>query len=155
MYDRKRSSDIVEQHLEKVRAEGGTVHAIFCTNDEMALGAVDAIQKLSAAGEHHGDLVVVGVDATREAVATIDSGGTAFRATVVQASRQVAEVAVNTMLKLSRGDRVEAVTMIPTTIYPIGNASSAIPDSPASQKRIPGGLPTGAQKTKDQPGAGR
>ncbi|GAA0411774.1 hypothetical protein Acor_15730 [Acrocarpospora corrugata] len=121
MYDRKRSSEIVDQHLDRV----GTIHAIFCTNDEMALGAVDTIQRRAAAGNSPQDLIVVGVDATREAVATIDSGGTAFRATVVQASRQVAEVAVSTLLKLRAGGRVETVTIIPTTIHPIGHASSA------------------------------
>ncbi|GAA0984423.1 hypothetical protein GCM10009555_058140 [Acrocarpospora macrocephala] len=143
MYDRKRSSEIVDQHLDRVGIEGGTVHAIFCTNDEMALGAVDTIQRRAAAGNGPGDLVVVGVDATREAVATIDSGGTAFRATVVQGSRQVAELAVSTLLKLRAGDRVEVATMVPTTIHPIGNASSAVPGSRVAGKTFPSALHTG------------
>ncbi len=127
MYDATKAREIVDQHLDRVRVEGGTIHAIFCTNDEMALGAVHAIQKRTAVGNDPGDLVVVGVDATREAIAAIDSGGTAFRATVAQASRQVAEVAVTTLLKLRTDDRVEVETLIPVTIYPIGNESSTVP----------------------------
>ncbi|MER7421116.1 hypothetical protein ABT346_30830 [Micromonospora peucetia] len=92
----------------------------------MALGAVDAVQKRAAAGEGIGDLVIVGVDGTREAIATIDAGGTRFRSTVVQESGRVAEVAVSTLLKLRAHEPVEVKTFIPTTIYPFGNASSAI-----------------------------
>jgi ABC-type sugar transport system substrate-binding protein len=44
---------------------------IFCTNDEMALGAVDALRIADIGND--GSVVVVGVDGTPEAKALIDS----------------------------------------------------------------------------------
>ncbi|WP_329109117.1 substrate-binding domain-containing protein [Micromonospora sp. NBC_01699] len=128
-FDRGRSARIVGQTLEEAHRKGVTVHVVFCTNDEMALGAVDAVQERAAAGEGVGDLVIVGVDGTREAIATIDTGGTRFRSTVVQESGRVAEIAVSTLLKLRAYGPVDVETSIPTTIYPLGNASTAVSGS--------------------------
>jgi ribose transport system substrate-binding protein len=126
-FDRGRSAGIVDQHLREAHRTGATVHVVFCTNDEMALGAVDAAQKRAAAGESPGDLVIFGVDGTREAIATIDSGGTQFRATVVQESGRVAEAAISTLFKLQTHEPVDVKTVVPTTIYPLGNASATVP----------------------------
>ena len=49
----------------------------------------------------------------------IRSGGTPFRATVVQDSRRVADLAVRQLLKLRDGERVESETFVPTTVYPM------------------------------------
>jgi ribose transport system substrate-binding protein len=131
-FDRGRSAEIVDQHLQEAHRKGATVHVVFCTNDEMALGAVDAVQKRAAAGEDPGDLVIVGVDGTREAIATIDSGGTRFRSTVVQESRRVAETAIGTLFKLQAHEPAVVETLIPTTIYPLGDASAPVPGSGAA-----------------------
>ncbi|MFG1780513.1 substrate-binding domain-containing protein [Micromonospora sp. NPDC049051] len=125
-FDRGRAAGIVGQTLQETHRKGGTVHVVFCTNDEMALGAVDAVQKRAAAGEDVGDLVIVGVDGTREAIATIDAGGTWFRSTVLQDSGRVAEAAVSTLLKLWAHEPADIKTLIPTTTYPLGNASSEL-----------------------------
>ncbi|MEU9505972.1 substrate-binding domain-containing protein [Micromonospora sp. NPDC048170] len=135
-FDRGRSAGIVGQTMQEAHRKGGAVHVVFCTNDEMALGAVDAAQKRAAAGEDIGDLVIVGVDGTREAIATIDAGGTWFRSTVVQDSKRVAEAAVSTLLKLWAHESADVKTFIPTTTYPYGNASEELP-GPGSAGRPP------------------
>lgn len=122
-FDRMRSAEIVGQALREAHRRGATVDVVFCTNDEMALGAVDAVQKRAAAGEATTDPLIVGVDGTREAKATIHAGGTGFRSTVVQESDKVAEAAVSTLLKLRARERVDVKQMIPTTMYPYGDAA--------------------------------
>lgn len=119
LFVRERCREIVDRHLKDLSGRGDHVHVIFCTNDEMALGAVDAIQERITAGDECDDITVVGVDGTDEALAVIRSGGTPFRATVIQDSRWVADVAVRQLLKLRAGERVEIETFVPTTIYPI------------------------------------
>ena len=131
---------LIESHrrksvfLREASRKGSSVHVVFCTNDEMALGAVDAVQKLSAAGEDPGELVIVGVDGTREAIATIDSGGTRFRSTIVQDSRRVAETAIGALFKLQAHEPVDIETLIPTTIYPLGDASAPVPGPAAARQ---------------------
>jgi methyl-galactoside transport system substrate-binding protein len=62
---------------------GGRIEAVFSNNDDMALGAIDALQE---AGMNLGDpaksVMVLGVDATPEAVASVRDG--AMFATVLQ-----------------------------------------------------------------------
>ena len=92
---------------------------IYCTNDQMALGAVDAAQGQAVAGNRQDGLVIVGVDGTDEAVAAIKSGATPFKATIVQDTRRVAETAVDVLLRLRAGQNAPTETRIPTTIYPM------------------------------------
>ncbi|MEV6798590.1 substrate-binding domain-containing protein [Micromonospora rifamycinica] len=125
-FDRGRAAGIVGQMLQEAHRRGTAVDVVFCTNDEMALGAVDAVQKRAAAGEGIGDPVIVGVDGTREAIATIDAGGTRFRSTVVQESGRVAEVAVSNLLRLREREPLDVRTYIRTMIYPLGDASAAV-----------------------------
>lgn len=116
---RERCREIVDRYLVDLSRRGEQLHVIFCTNDEMALGAVDAIQQRTTAGNPCEGITVVGVDGTDEALAVIRSGATPFRATVIQDSQQVADVAVRQLLKLRAGEPVEVETYIPTTIYPM------------------------------------
>lgn len=119
LFVRERCREIVDRHLKDLSRRDEHLHVIFCTNDEMALGAVDAIQERVTAGNGCDDITVVGVDGTDEALAVIRSGGTPFRATIIQDSRRVTDVAVRQLLKLRAGERVEVETFVPTTIYPM------------------------------------
>lgn len=119
LFVRERCREIVDRHVKELSRRGERLHVIFCTNDEMALGAVDAIQARITAGDSCGDITVVGVDGTDEALAVIRSGGTPFQATVIQDSRRVADIAVRQLLKLRAGEAVKVETFVPTTIYPM------------------------------------
>ncbi len=91
-----------------------TPNYIYCTNDEMALGAVDALSSMGHRND--GSVVVVGVDGIPEARALIDSQ-TPLRATVVQDSCRMAEIATDLLDRAIRGERVETYNYLDPQIY--------------------------------------
>jgi ribose transport system substrate-binding protein len=118
-FARDRAREIVTQHLRRLRSRGESLDAVFCANDEMALGAVDAVQADAAAGHSHSDLIVVGVDGIAEAIATIRLGTTPFRATIVQDTRRISDMAVDLLLRMRAGERVPTETRPAITVYPM------------------------------------
>jgi ribose transport system substrate-binding protein len=74
------------------------VKGIFAHNDEMALGAVEAA---ASAGKK---IVIVGFDATDDAVAAVKEGRMA--ATVAQQPGEMGKVAVETAMKIINGESV-------------------------------------------------
>ena len=82
------------------------VKGIFAHNDEMALGAVDAV---SAAGK---DIVIVGFDAIDDALAVVKEGRMA--ATVAQMPAKMGKIAVQTAVKLMSGEKV--ASSIPVSV---------------------------------------
>jgi ribose transport system substrate-binding protein len=118
-FDRGRAREIVEGHLGRMHRRGVKLDAVFCTNDEMALGAADALWVHAKAGGAESDAVVVGVDGNAHAVAAIRAGTSALRATVVQDPRRVAEVAVDQLLGLRAHQPVPAETFTTLTVYPL------------------------------------
>jgi ribose transport system substrate-binding protein len=119
LFSRERASEVVDRYLRNVVRRDGRLDAIFCTNDEMALGAVDAVQKYALDSKRFEDLMIIGVDGTAEAVATIRAGRTGFQATIVQDTRRVAEVAVDLLLRVRAGEPYPVETFVPTTVYPM------------------------------------
>ena len=77
------------------------VQAVFAQNDEMALGALRAIQ---AAGKK--DLVLVGFDGTDDGVKAVKGGKMA--ATIAQQPDKIGEIGVQTAAKVLKGETVEA-----------------------------------------------
>lgn len=111
-FARMRARRIVGRRLRELRAEGCVPTIIFCTNDEMALGAVDALLT-----EGVTTTTVVGVDGTPEAKALIDNGQSPLRATVVQDAYRVSEIAVDLLERMLRGDRVLVRTLLAGEVY--------------------------------------
>ncbi|SEN39060.1 ribose-binding protein [Mesobacillus persicus] len=87
--------------MENIIQSGAEFNAVFAHNDEMALGAKEA---LAAAGMN--DILVVGFDATDDAVAAVESGEMA--ATVAQKPDEIGVSAVDTAQAVLNGDSVEA-----------------------------------------------
>jgi ABC-type sugar transport system substrate-binding protein len=112
-FSRERAREIAGHHLRR----GDRLDAAFCTNDQMALGAADAIREHAASGHRHENPVVIGVDGIEEALAVIKSGTTPLKATIAQDTQHIADAAVNLLLRLRAGQQVPAETLIPTTIY--------------------------------------
>ncbi len=75
------------------------IEAVFAQNDEMALGAIEAI---SAAGK---DIIVIGFDATDDAVKKVEEG--VMAATVAQKPEEIGKIAVETAIKYLNGESVE------------------------------------------------
>ncbi|MGV6873641.1 sugar ABC transporter substrate-binding protein [Pseudochelatococcus sp. B33] len=82
--------------------------AVIANNDEMALGA---IQALKAAGVSLDEVLVAGVDATRDALQAIQSGD--LDVTVFQNAREQGIGAIDTVLKLANGESVEQKNVVP------------------------------------------
>ena len=85
--------------MENILQANPDVKAVFAQNDEMALGALEAIQ---AEGK---DIVVVGFDATDDAVAKVEAGEMA--ATVAQQPGLIGETAVKTAVEYLNGEEPE------------------------------------------------
>lgn len=85
--------------MENLLQSDSSIKGVFAHNDEMALGAVEAI---AASGK---DIKVVGFDATDDAVAAVKAGRMA--ATVAQKPELMGAVSVETAIKLIAGETVE------------------------------------------------
>ena len=91
---------------ENILRANPNIKGIFAHNDEMALGAIDAV---SAAGK---GIAVVGFDAIDEAIAAVKEGRMA--ATVAQMPAKMGKTAVQTAIKLMNGEKVPS--SIPITV---------------------------------------
>ncbi|MCK6259044.1 ribose ABC transporter substrate-binding protein RbsB [Fictibacillus sp. WQ 8-8] len=95
-FDRAKGLNVMENILQGNKK----VDAVFAHNDEMALGA---LQALEAAGLK--DVVVVGFDATDDAQKAIKEGKMA--ATVAQKPDMIGSEAVQTAVKVNKDEKVE------------------------------------------------
>ena len=82
--------------------------AVFANNDEMAIGA---IQALKAAGVPMDQVVIGGVDATKDAMAAMKAGD--LDVTVFQNAKGQGIGSLDTVLKIARGEPYEKKTFIP------------------------------------------
>ena len=85
--------------MENILQSDGTIKGVFAHNDEMALGAVEAV---AASGK---DIKIVGFDATDDAPKAVKAGKMA--ATVAQKPDQMGETAIGTAVKIMAGETVE------------------------------------------------
>lgn len=87
---------------------------VFCTNDEMALGVLDAESTVSSTQPTP---TVIGVDGTPEVKALVDSGSH-IKATVVQSAAKVASEAVAVMGRLVDKMNVDVERRLTPDVYP-------------------------------------
>ncbi len=91
--------------MENILQSQPEIDAVFAHNDEMALGALEAIK---ASGR---DIMVVGFDATDDAKAAVASGDMA--ATVEQLPKQIGSLGVNTAMKYLMKEDVDSTIPVP------------------------------------------
>lgn len=101
-WQKDQGMDITENWI---TAYGDKLKAILSNNDEMAIGAINALE---AAGRD--DVIVMGVDAIPDAVQLVSEGKLA--ATVLQDANGQGEGAVNVVHKVLQGETPEKVTWI-------------------------------------------
>ena len=94
-FDRAEGMSVMENILQS----DSSIKGVFAHNDEMALGALQAI---AATGK---DIKVVGFDATDDAVDAVKAGK--MTATVAQKPDLMGETAIQTAIKLIAGEEVE------------------------------------------------
>jgi ABC-type sugar transport system substrate-binding protein len=114
-FDRVQAREVARTELRRLEATSGKLHAVFCTNDEMALGITDALLHASHLPWAR-DAVVAGVDGTPDAKAQIEAGPSPLRATVVQDSSKVAEAAVGLLEKMIRKENTPKRISVPVEI---------------------------------------
>jgi ABC-type sugar transport system substrate-binding protein len=103
-WDRTQGSDLVTNWL----SAGIEFDAVISNNDEMAIGAVQA---LKAAGKDLSKIIVGGVDATQDALASMQAGD--LKVTVFQDAAGQGKGAVDAAVKLAKGEKVEKKTFVP------------------------------------------
>lgn len=103
-WDRAEAMTLMENWIQ---AYGDQINAVFCQNDEMALGALNALVQ---AGKKD-NVLVVGVDAIGDALQSVKDGK--MDATVYQDCKGQAEGAIEAAYKLAKGESVEKEILIP------------------------------------------
>lgn len=103
-WSRDEAQDLMANWL----SSGAPFDAVFSNNDEMAIGA---IQAMKAAGVPMDDVIVTGVDATQDALAAMQAGD--LDVTVFQNAAGQGAGALDAALRLSRGEDVAAKVYIP------------------------------------------
>ena len=109
-FDRTKGMTVMENMLQA----NPDIVAVFAANDEMALGAMEAI---SAARK---DVLVVGFDATDDAIASIKEGKMA--GTIAQQPDLIGATSVETAIKLMNGETVEKSIPVEVTLITAENA---------------------------------
>lgn len=100
-FDRTRGLNVMQNLL----TAHPDVQAVFAQNDEMALGAMRALQTTGKS-----DVVVVGFDGTADGVKAVQGGKLA--ATVAQQPEQIGVIGVQTADKVLKGQQVQAVNPV-------------------------------------------
>lgn len=103
-WSRDKAQDLMTNWI----SSGEPFDAVFANNDEMAIGA---IQAMKAAGISMDDVVVGGVDATADALVAMKAGE--LDVTVFQDLAGQGVGSIDTALKLARGESVEKTVFIP------------------------------------------
>ncbi|MDK1492685.1 sugar ABC transporter substrate-binding protein [Sinorhizobium sp. 7-81] len=103
-WSRTQGADLVTNWL----SAGLEFDAVISNNDEMAIGA---IQALKAAGRSMDSVVIGGVDATQDALAAMAAGD--LDVTVFQNAAGQGQGSVDAALKLAKGEPVEKKVYIP------------------------------------------
>lgn len=109
-FDRTEGMSVMENMLQS----NPDIQAVFAANDEMALGAVEAV---SGAGK---DILVVGFDATEDAVEAIKEGRMA--ATIAQQPELIGQTAVENAVKLMNGESIPSSIPVEVTLITKENA---------------------------------
>lgn len=118
-WDQAKGQQIVQDALTQF---GDKIEVVFCNNDAMALGALQAID---AAGRKVGeDIYLVGVDALTEAVQNVVDGkmtGTVFNDYFGQA-----QMAADTAVSFLKGEAVQPVNMVDYVKVTAANAAEIL-----------------------------
>src|SRR3989441_813355 len=102
-FDRAKGLSVMENILQAQKK----IDAVFAQNDEMALGAIQAI----AAAKREKEMFVVGFDAIADALAAIKAGTMA--ATIAQQPKVMGRLAVENAGKIIKKQRVNKFTPVP------------------------------------------
>jgi ribose transport system substrate-binding protein len=102
-----------------IQAHGDAINVVYCHNDDMALGA---IQALKAAGKKPGaDIVVAGVDGAKAALEAIVAGEMSV---TIQCNPFFGPIVFETIKKLEAGEEIPTQITNADTLFDINNAAA-------------------------------
>ena len=99
-FDRTKGLNVMENILQ-AQPE---INAVFAHNDEMALGAIKAVQAAKR------DILIVGFDGTDDGVKAVEDGS--MLATVAQQAGKIGAIGVETADKILKGEKVDEYTPV-------------------------------------------
>jgi inositol transport system substrate-binding protein len=102
-WDRAQGLALMENWL----STGDQIDAVAANNDEMAIGALQAIEAAGLLGQ----ILVGGVDASPDALAEMDKDR--LNVTVFQNAKGQGEGGIQAAIALARGEKIEQITWIP------------------------------------------
>jgi inositol transport system substrate-binding protein len=117
-WDRAKAMSLMENWIQ---AMGGRFQAVFAQNDEMAMGALLALEQANLAD----DVIVVGVDAIADALQAVKDGR--LDATVFQDARGQAATAVEMAVRMAKGESVAREVFIPFRLVTRDNVDQYAP----------------------------
>ena len=100
-FDRTQGLTVMENTLQG----NGDIQAVFAHNDEMALGALEAVK---ATGK---DIIIVGFDGVEDALASVEAGE--LTATIAQQPDLMGKEAVSAVEKVMNGEELEDLIKVP------------------------------------------
>jgi len=116
-WSRTAATDLMNNWL----SAGLQFDAVVANNDEMAIGA---IQALKAARKFDKKTIVAGIDATQDGLAAMKAGE--LKVTVFQNGPEQGKVAVDTALKVSKGQHVDSYVWIPFELVTPANVDKYV-----------------------------
>lgn len=112
-WDRAKAMSLMENWIQ---AHGSNIQAVFAQNDEMAMGALLALERANLKDK----VVLAGIDAIADALGAVKAGR--LDATVFQDAKGQGRTAVEVALKIARKEPFEKETFIPFQLVTKENA---------------------------------
>lgn len=112
-WQRTQGTDLVTNWI----SSGQKFDAVVSNNDEMAIGAIQALK----AAKMLDKTIVAGVDATQDALAAMKAGE--LKVTVFQNAAAQGQGAVDTAMKIAKGEKVPSMVWVPFELVTPANLS--------------------------------
>jgi ribose transport system substrate-binding protein len=116
-FSRSRAYDAVQAHIRSQAVRSPRLDAVFCTNDEMALGAVDALRATESPLTE--ETTVIGIDGIPEARHLIATAASPLRATVIQDPHRLTESAAEVLQRMLDGRQTATRTILKPEVYQV------------------------------------
>ncbi len=113
-FDRAKAMSVMENILQANK----NIDAVYASNDEMALGALEAIK----AAKREKDIILIGCDAIDDALAAVRSGS--LNATIAEPPFFLGKNALITAVKYLNGEIVEEEVILDSTLLTAENINS-------------------------------
>lgn len=119
-FERAKGREVMEAFLKS--PEGASINLVFAHNDDMALGAIQAIE---AAGKKPGsDIKIISIDGVRDAFVAMKEGKLNC---TVECNPMIGPQLFDLIEKVADGEEVEKRVVVDEGIFPMEKAEEALP----------------------------